>query len=94
MASTKNVLRDQREAGGSRGRFEREEDDAVSFADYRLDGGRLIIEHVETPPAARGTGAAGRLMEAILARATAERRPILAECGYAAAWLRRHRGRP
>ena len=41
------------------------------FANYRIHDGRYVITHVEADPALRGTGAAARLMEAIVAHARA-----------------------
>ena len=73
------------------GRFEREEEGQVVFADFRQADGRLILDHVEAPAALRGSGAAGRLMEEIAAYARAEGLRIIPLCGYAAAWLRRSR---
>jgi predicted GNAT family acetyltransferase len=72
-------------------RFELIEDGLVSFADYRRSPGRLIIDHVEAPPALRGTGSAGRLMEGVARAAREQGLRITPLCGYAAAWLRRHR---
>ncbi len=71
-------------------RLEMDEDGQVVFARYRRQGGRLIIDHVEAPPALRGTGASGRFMEALAddARAAGER--IVPLCRYAAVWLDRH----
>jgi hypothetical protein len=60
------------------------------FAVYRRNGSNLAIRHVEAPPNLRGTGAAGRLMEAIMQRARAENLTVTPLCSYAAAWLRRH----
>jgi len=74
----------------ARHRFELTEAGAVAFADYSRDGERLVIPHVEAPVALRGTGAAGRLMEGVVAHARAEGRKIVPLCAYAAAWLRRH----
>jgi hypothetical protein len=71
-------------------RFEMDEGGQTVFADYRRSDGRLIIDHVETPPALRGAGAAGRLMELIAEKAHAEGRAIVPVCGYAAAWIARH----
>lgn len=71
------------------GRFEMDEQGLTSWADYRLAGERLFIDHVEAPPALRGTGASGRLMAAIAAEARARGLRITPICGYAAAWLRR-----
>jgi hypothetical protein len=70
-------------------RFEIGEADEIVFADYRRRGDELFIDHVETPPALRGHGAAGALMAAIVVQARAEGRTIVPICGYAAAWLKR-----
>lgn len=70
-------------------RYEMIEQGMTSWADYRLSGERLYIDHVESPPALRGTGAAGRLMAALAADARTRGLKISPICGYAAAWLRR-----
>ena len=70
-------------------RLEMVEDGQTVFADYRRDGRRLIIDHVEAPPSLRGTGAAGRFMTALAGHALAQRCRIVPLCGYAAAWLHR-----
>ena len=72
------------------GRLEMDEAGEVVFADVRRQSGRLIIDHVEAPAALRGTGAAGRFMEALAAHARARGERITPICGYAAAWLARH----
>lgn len=72
-------------------RFEWSENGATAFANYRQDGARLIIPHVEAPPSLRGTGAAGRLMEAIVAHARKTEVKLLPTCSYAVAWFKRHR---
>ncbi len=72
------------------GRFEMAEAGQIVFADYRRAGGRLFIDHVETPMSLRGSGAAGRLMGLIVEQASAERLAIVPICGYAVAWLARH----
>jgi predicted GNAT family acetyltransferase len=74
-----------------RNRFELVEQGALAWADYRRIEGRLVIPHVEAEPALRGTGAAGRLMEGVLAAARAEGLKVVPLCGYAAAYMRRHR---
>ena len=73
-----------------RRRFERRENGLLTFADYRLADGVLHIPHVETDPALRGAGAAGRLMAGIAAHARAHGLKIAPHCPYAAAWFRRH----
>lgn len=80
-------VRDNRE----KGRFELEEGGAVAFADYRREGGTLVIRYVEAPPILRGTGAAGRLMQGVMEIARAEGMKVVPRCGYAAAWIRRHK---
>lgn len=75
----------------SRGRYELEVDGQIVFLTYRRDGETLYIPHVEAPPTLRGTGAAGRLMEGVMGIARAENLKVVPICGYAAAWLRRHR---
>ena len=50
----------------------------------------LTLPHVEADVPLRGTGAAGRLMEQVVAAARADglkNRPL---CSYAVAWMRRH----
>lgn len=71
-------------------RFEMDEGGHTVFADYRRADGRLIIDHVEAPPVLRGTGAAGRFMEALAEQARASGERIVPLCAYAAAWLQRH----
>jgi predicted GNAT family acetyltransferase len=75
----------------ARHRFELEEDGHVAFADYRRAGAVLRIPHVEAPHALRGTGAAGRLMEGMLALIRARGEKIHPICPYAIAYLERHK---
>jgi len=75
----------------ARNRFELVEEGELAFADYRREPGRLVIPYVEAAPALRGGGAAGRLMEGVLATARAEGLKVVPLCGYAAAYIRRHR---
>lgn len=72
-------------------RYEMDEQGLTSWADYRRQGDRLFIDHVESPPALRGTGAAGRLMAALAADARSKDLKLTPICGYAAAWLARSR---
>ena len=74
-----------------RGRFELDVGGQIVVAMYGRSGDKLVIPHVEAPPALRGTGAAGRLMQAIVELARAKRLKIVPLCSYAAAWIRRHR---
>jgi predicted GNAT family acetyltransferase len=72
-------------------RFELTEGGHAVMADYRREPGLLVISYVAAPPELRGTGAAGRLMEGVLATARAEGRKVRPVCSYAAAYMRRHR---
>ncbi len=72
-------------------RFELRIDGQVVFADYRRRDSTLVIPHVEAPPPLRGTGAASRLMQGVMEIARAEGRKVVPLCGYAAAWIRRHK---
>ena len=71
-------------------RFELEVGGLLAFADYRRHGGVLTISHVEAAVPLRGTGAAGRLMEQVMAAARADGARVRPLCGYAVAWMRRH----
>lgn len=77
-------MRDNRAAS----RFELDVDGDLVVADYRRQGSTLFIDWVEAPPQLRGSGAAGRLMAAIVAQARADGLGIVPICGYAAGWLR------
>ncbi|MFA5592801.1 MAG: GNAT family N-acetyltransferase [Micavibrio sp.] len=72
-------------------RFELVEHGHTLYADYRRDDDVLQIKYVFAPEASRGTGAAGRLMDEVARAARTEGRKILPICGYAAAWLRKHK---
>lgn len=74
-----------------RQRFELEIDGQVVFADYRRQGNVVIVPHVEAPPALRGSGASGQLMEGMLALLRGRGEKIVPTCSYAAAYIRRHR---
>ena len=72
-------------------RFEWEESGAITWADYYQRGDVRVIPHVEAPMELRGSGSAGRLMQALADHARAEGIKIVPTCGYAVAWFRRHR---
>jgi predicted GNAT family acetyltransferase len=74
-----------------RGRFELDVNGQVVFARYGRQGPVMAIYHVEAPPPLRGTGAASRLMQGVVEVARAEGCKIAPYCGYAAAWIRRHK---
>ncbi|PVE23825.1 N-acetyltransferase [Microvirga sp. KLBC 81] len=72
-------------------RFELERNGHLAFANYERRGASLVIRHVEAALPLRGTGAAGELMQGVAEIARAEGRKITPLCGYAYAWLRRHK---
>lgn len=71
-------------------RFEIDIEGQTVFADYRLENEKLFIIHVESPPALRGKGAAGKLMQEIANKAKSENLQLVPICGYAATWLQRN----
>ncbi len=74
----------------ARSRFELMEDGKLSFADYLLNGELLTLPHVETDPALRGKGAAGRLMAGVLELARERGWKVRPVCSYAVAYVERH----
>ncbi len=71
-------------------RFELEENGLLAWASYRIRDGVYVIPHVEADPPLRGTGAADRLMAAIVAHARANKLIIEPRCSYARIWFTRH----
>jgi predicted GNAT family acetyltransferase len=71
-------------------RFELSEAGRLAFADYWLQGDVVTLPHVEADPALRGSGAAGRLMEGVLALLRSRGLKVRPTCSYAAAYIRRH----
>ena len=79
----------------SRQRFEQGFTDPMGetrtvFADYAVQGDTRVILHVEADPALRGTGAAGRFMQALAEHARAQGLKLAPRCSYAVVWLKRH----
>lgn len=71
-------------------RFERKVGDDIVFARYRHRNDTLFIDYVESPPALRGQGEAGKLMAEIMDFARGQGLKVFPICGYAVAWMRRH----
>lgn len=72
-------------------RYELEENGHIAYANYSREGNEILnIQYVFAPEALRGSGAAGRLMEAVARAARDQNLKIRPICGYAAAWLRKH----
>lgn len=75
----------------SQSRLEIEVEGETVFATYRIDNNILYINYVEAPPSLRGTGAAGRLMEAVMEFAKENNFSVFPICGYAVSWINRHK---
>lgn len=90
MTTDANATADYVTDNPEHSRFELTEAGETAFANYRLNDSVLTIPYVESPPALRGTGAAGRLMEGVVAHARARKMKIIPICGYAVSWFRRH----
>ena len=72
-------------------RFELERNGHIAFANYERRGSDLVIRHVEAAIPLRGTGAAGELMKGVAEIARSEGFKITPLCGYAWAWIKRHK---
>lgn len=72
-------------------RFELDVNGQIVFAIYERRASEIVIAYVEAPRPLRGTGAAGELMQGIAELARMEGRTITPLCGYARAWLQRHK---
>jgi predicted GNAT family acetyltransferase len=71
-------------------RFELTENGHIVFAEYRRHDDRYVLTHIEADPVLRGTGAAARLMEDIVALAREKNLQIVPRCAYAVDWFKRH----
>jgi predicted GNAT family acetyltransferase len=79
-------VRDDRD----RERFVLDADGAQARLDYRSAPGTLVLVHTEVPDALEGRGIGGRLVQAAVDRAEAERRTVVPWCPFARRWLQRH----
>src|SRR5688500_12111868 len=57
---------------------------------YRAEQNRLVLLHAEVPPALRGKGLAGHLVQAAVDRARRSGETIVPWCGYTRRWLKDH----
>ena len=73
-----------------RGRFELDFEGGMAFANYRLDGDRVVLTHTEVPEAFEGRGIGSRLAQGIFEIVRESGRKIVIRCSFIAAWLRRH----
>lgn len=75
-------------------RFEQEFDGELGaglvWADYAVKGDARMILHVEADQSLRGSGAAGRFMQAMADHAREKGLKLFPRCSYAVAWHKRH----
>jgi uncharacterized protein len=72
-------------------RFETRVGTQLAVADYTLEDGRIVFTHTYVPTALRGHGIAEKLVRAGLEFARAEKRKVVPECSYVAAFIERHK---
>lgn len=80
-------LRD--EAGA--GRLVQDFEGGQVWVDYAREGDTLSLLHVEADHALRGSGAAGRFMQAVADHGRAHGLKFIPRCSYAVAWFQRHK---
>jgi uncharacterized protein len=71
-------------------RFEAGAHEAMSLADYAIEGDRIIFTHTYTPPAQRGRGIAEKLVRAALEFARERHLKVVPACSYVAVFIDRH----
>lgn len=64
--------------------------EARVWADYAVQGRTRSLLHVEADTVLRGSGAAGRFMQALADHARAEGLSLAPRCSYAVAWFKRN----
>jgi len=62
----------------------------VGFADFRIDGDRVVMPHTVIDPARRGEGLAARLVRGALEDIRADGRSVVPTCWYVAEYIDRH----
>jgi predicted GNAT family acetyltransferase len=70
--------------------FDGEKGNGLVWADYAVRGDARMILHVEAEQALRGSGAAGRFMQAMAEHAREKGLRLFPHCSYAVAWHKRH----
>jgi len=74
----------------ARRRFETRVEVELCTLDYELDAGTMAITHVNVPDAVARRGIAAALTEAALLHARASGWRVIAQCPYAAWYVREH----
>jgi len=71
-------------------RFEIRVGKHLAFAEYRLQGDRIVFPHTLVPEALGGQGLGGRLAKAALAYAAENRLKVVPQCSFFVSYLARH----
>lgn len=74
----------------AKGRYEREVDGYLVFAAIKKDEGCVYIQHVESHPELRGTGASAAFMKDLMDILLQDGVRVVPLCGYAAHWISKH----
>ncbi len=71
-------------------RFEIRLGENVAYAEYRIRDDKILIMHVQVPPAFEGKGIGGRLARFILDYAQTEGYRVRPLCSFMAGYIERH----
>lgn len=71
-------------------RFEAKVDGHLAIAEYNLINDGVIFTHTEVPSALEGRGIGSALIKAGLAWARAEKRAVMPQCPFFAAYMKKH----
>jgi len=78
---------DVAEAGRYEARFG---DEVAGFAEYTLDGERIVFTHTQVDPAYEGKGVGGNLARGALDDARARGLVVVPRCPFIRGWIARH----
>jgi uncharacterized protein len=65
-------------------------DEVAGFAEYTLDGDRIVFTHTEVDPAYEGEGVGSELAQAALDDARARGLAVVPRCPFIRGWIARH----
>jgi predicted GNAT family acetyltransferase len=71
-------------------RFEAEVHGLTALIVYRIQPGRMIIQHTEVPPELEARGLAAKLTRAALEYARSKKFQVVPSCPYTAAYIAKH----
>jgi len=80
------VVRDNAEES----RFELAIGGQTAYSYYELSPGRITFMHTDVPEVLSGQGVASRLIKGALEQVRARKLKVVAQCEFAAAYLRKH----